>query len=73
MLSLSLVPYGISVDDNANTGSTNTVTIAGTAKVEAGVNNQALLHVEPLKLSGSNYTLPNNLLSSPGRRCGVDA
>ena len=54
VLSLSLLPYGVSVDDNANTSSTNTVTVGSWARVEAGVNNQSLMYVEPLTLSGSS-------------------
>ncbi|HET6789456.1 MAG TPA: hypothetical protein VFH49_15940, partial [Aquabacterium sp.] len=45
VLSLSLIPYGVSVPDGAHASSSNTVSIATTARVDAGVNNQALVHI----------------------------
>ncbi|MBW6493254.1 MAG: hypothetical protein K0B16_01635 [Burkholderiaceae bacterium] len=66
-LSLSLVPYGINVDDNASTHSYNTVDIAATARVEAGVNNQTLVYIEPLKMNGTDYLAPKAPLTASQR------
>jgi Ca2+-binding RTX toxin-like protein len=58
VLSLSLVPYGVSVPDGAHASSSNTVSIAQAAKIEAGVNNQTLVHVKPITLNGALQKVP---------------
>ncbi|MGC9329086.1 MAG: hypothetical protein ACP5I1_15745, partial [Candidatus Hinthialibacter sp.] len=51
-LSLSLVPYGMSVPDGASVDSVNTVTIGDDVLVEAGVNNQSLVYIKPISVDG---------------------
>jgi len=58
VLSLSLIPYGVSVPDGAHADSFNTVKIATTAKIEAGVNNQSLVQLKPIKLGGVFQQVP---------------
>ncbi len=48
VLSLSLVPYGVEVPDNADVISDNRVFVSSDAYLEAGVNNLALLHILPV-------------------------
>ncbi|MDH5206192.1 MAG: hypothetical protein OEW36_11090, partial [Hylemonella sp.] len=47
VVSLSLIPYGISVDDSPTVSSSNTVVVAPSASIEAGINNQAVVRVLP--------------------------
>ena len=49
-LSLSLIPYGMSVPDGADDVSNNQVNIDSTALVEAGLNNMAVVRVLPVKV-----------------------
>jgi hypothetical protein len=48
VLSLSLIPYGVDAAGSGSASSTNTVDIANTARITAGLNNQANLQVMPV-------------------------
>ena len=50
VISLSATPYGVTVPDGASAVSVNTVTVAQTAKVEAGINNEAVVHIKPMTI-----------------------
>jgi hypothetical protein len=52
VLSLSLIPYGVTVDDNPTVNGTNTIVIASTAKVEAGIANQSVVRLLPRFIGG---------------------
>jgi Ca2+-binding RTX toxin-like protein len=51
-LSLSLIPYGMSVPEGDDVNSVNTVNIGNNVRIEAGINNKALVHLKPLSVSG---------------------
>ncbi|MFO7964214.1 MAG: LEPR-XLL domain-containing protein [Desulfobacterales bacterium] len=53
-LSLSMIPYGMEVPDGADVSSTNTVSIGDNVLVEAGINNQSLVHIKPISLNGTD-------------------
>ncbi|NNU43172.1 beta strand repeat-containing protein [Ramlibacter montanisoli] len=73
VLSLSLIPYGVSVDDNANTNSTNVVNVATTAKIEAGINNQSVLQIKPVSLLPSGINIGDPLDAATRTALGLDA
>ena len=47
-LSLSLIPYGFDAPDGATDTSTNTVTIGGSASIEAGLNSTTVVLIRPI-------------------------
>ena len=51
-LSLSLIPYGFPIPGYGAVASTNLVTIGEGARIEAGINNQAILLIKPVTLLG---------------------
>ncbi|MCP3989260.1 MAG: hypothetical protein GY724_09315, partial [Actinomycetia bacterium] len=60
-LSLSLIPYGMDVPDGSDVTSTNRINIGSQSTIEAGVNNQAYLHIKSLKVNGVNQIDPLRL------------
>jgi len=62
-LSLSFIPYGMSVPDRADDVSNNQVNVAGTALVEAGLNNMAVVRLLPVKVADA---VQDDLLSGNG-------
>ncbi|MFV2066406.1 MAG: hypothetical protein ACC645_05460, partial [Pirellulales bacterium] len=60
-VSISLIPYGMSVPDGSSVTSNNTVTIGNSAKVEAGIHSTAKLLIKPVKLGGVQLLNPNRL------------
>ena len=61
VLSLSFVPYGVVVPEGGVTQSTNLVTVAPSSRVEAGIQNQLLMHVLPLTVNGEPQLAPERL------------
>ncbi len=60
VLNLSLIPYGFDVADVAVTEdkSNNQINIGDNAKLEAGINNQSLVHIKPLRrIDGNGNTI----------------
>ncbi|HND53524.1 MAG TPA: hypothetical protein PLV92_14040, partial [Pirellulaceae bacterium] len=60
-LSLSLVPYGFMIDEQGFATSDNQVVVGPNAKVEAALNNQALLWVMPMYVAGTGGALVRQL------------
>ncbi|MGN7612778.1 beta strand repeat-containing protein, partial [Magnetococcales bacterium HHB-1] len=54
VVSISLIPYAIDVPDGTSDITSNVVTVDATSQIEAGINNQSLLHILPLTLDGES-------------------
>jgi Ca2+-binding RTX toxin-like protein len=60
-LSLSLIPYGFPIPGYGELISTNRVNVDTTARIEAGINNQAILLIKPVTLMGEQNIDPARL------------
>jgi Ca2+-binding RTX toxin-like protein len=60
-LSLSLIPYGFPIPGYGGVDSTNSVIIDNQARIEAGINNQAVMLIKPVTLMGEQNIDPSRL------------
>ena len=72
-LSLSLIPYGFPIPGYGALTSTNLVNIGELARIEAGINNQAVLLIKPVTLMGEQNIDPARLEAGPADRILTDA
>jgi Ca2+-binding RTX toxin-like protein len=67
-LSLSLIPYGFPIPGYGDFTSTNQVNIGEQARIEAGINNQAILLIKPVTLMDVQNIDPARLGAAPADR-----
>ncbi len=72
-LSLSLLPYGFPIPGYGDFTSTNQVSVGEQARIEAGINNQAVLLIKPVTLLGAQNIDPARLEASPAGRILTEA
>jgi len=72
-LSLSLIPYGFPIPGYGALTSTNLVIIGDQARIEAGINNRAVLLIKPVTLMGEQNIDPARLEATPAERLLTDA
>ncbi|MFO7616922.1 MAG: hypothetical protein R6V75_06695, partial [Bacteroidales bacterium] len=72
-LSLSLIPYGFPIPGYGSVTSTNEVNIDDQARIEAGINNQAILLIKPVTFRGEPNINPDRLEAAAADRILTEA